>query len=135
MNAVLTCEEVVALLEDSNSDWALSDDESNKDAENEDRDTVPVLRDPLDFAQAQVDSSSSSVLLDDGTSSDGSSISSESENQLLEVSPPSNLSVPEQTAFDPPPFSEPVGPTTILSSTASPLDFFLLLLTRIFFNF
>ena len=121
MAKLLTCSEVLGIIDDS--DWENSDDDC---LESDEEDNVYHV-DPLDRVQDDDGPNDCVDTYDplepsspDHTSDDSASPSI---SPTASPSPPTNAAVP----FNPPPFTSPVGPLTVLNSTATPLDFFMLL--------
>ena len=83
-------------------------------------------RGPLDREQEEDLVSNMSPLIDHAQENMDATVS-ESINEDNSVSESTTPSTSSATPFDPPPFSCPVGPVSLLESDATPFDFFSLL--------
>ena len=123
MASLLSASDVLQLI--NNDEWGASDDEGE---ESEDDWCAP---DPLDQAQQDMDlqSTMESVIAEEQVM-DSESVPPSSNVSPTDAVASSHLSA--ATAFDPQPFNNPVGPTTVLDSDSTPLDFFTLVFDGIF---
>ena len=119
--ATFNCEEVVSMLENE-SDWADSEDDEPMDTED-----FTSLMNPLEILQ--YGSTLPSSPSHSPSSPSPPSPSSPLPPLLQSTAPPSNVSSNRSTTatpFSAPPFTVAGGPSTILHSDATPLDFFML---------
>ena len=99
------------------SDW----DDSGDGGRSFDEDYSPE-NDAIDIAQ-----SADSLPEQCPTSPMDSSSSSDTKDSDNDPTTPPNLPSRVSSPFNPPPFCRSIGPTSVLGSTATPLDFFMLL--------